>query len=137
PETSPDQRRLMTAVVVIRHLRQVVRTEAGLVCARPITNRVYRLFLQETGHPEPDGFDLPLPDDDPVIGAHASDAQVFAQWASAITDNKKAYRLVSRMHLESNDVRRAIAAAAPNAPVSRCPATVRARRQVGGELSDR
>jgi hypothetical protein len=115
PDTDQEQRRLMTAVVVLRHLRQLARTDAGLVCARPITNRIYRLFLQDTGFPEPDGFDPARPDDDLVVGVRGADAMMFAQWASAITENKTVYRLVTRIQLEHMDVRRAIAAAAPNA----------------------
>ncbi|MFI9383110.1 NACHT domain-containing protein [Kutzneria sp. NPDC052558] len=115
PDTSAEQRRLLTAVVVIRHLRQLVRTDTGLVCARPVTNRIYRLFRQDTGRPEPDAFDPSRPDEHLVVGVHASDALAFAEWASAITENKTVYRPVTRMQLENGDVRRAVAASAPNA----------------------
>ncbi|QUQ63780.1 NACHT domain-containing protein [Kutzneria sp. CA-103260] len=116
PDTNPEQRRLMTAVVVIRHLRQLVRTDTGMVCARPITNQIYRLFLMDTGRPEPDGFDPSSPDDHLVVGVHASDAATFAEWASALTEHQTVYRLVRRIELYNADVKRTIMASAPNAP---------------------
>jgi hypothetical protein len=55
-KTDPERRRLMTGVLVTRHLRYPIRTDSsGRVCVRPITTGLYWLYQQDIQGTAPDG----------------------------------------------------------------------------------
>ncbi|NUS85086.1 MAG: hypothetical protein HOY75_20725, partial [Streptomyces sp.] len=92
PVDSP-QRMLMTGVTLTRSLRQVVRLgEDTLVCARPVTKEVYRLFAAERGIPAAPGL-TDGPADDIAVGMTRTEALAFAEWVNARTGGDFGYRL--------------------------------------------
>ncbi|MEU5694180.1 NACHT domain-containing protein [Actinosynnema sp. NPDC020468] len=75
PAVPEDRRRHLGAVLVSRHLSQVVRAPSGgLVCVKPITPELYSLYRNHKGHGERRWY-----------GIWQEDALGFAEWASAIT----------------------------------------------------
>jgi predicted NACHT family NTPase len=55
PATSQERRRLITGVLLTRHLQQQIRTSTGTrICTRPITASLYQLFRDDTHTPAPD-----------------------------------------------------------------------------------
>jgi hypothetical protein len=91
PGGDPERRRLFAGSLLARHMRQRKRTTQGTqVCARPVTAEIYRLFLADTQGPEPDA---PLPETGVAVGMRSGDAVAFVQWASALSDGQRAYRL--------------------------------------------
>lgn len=92
----PDRRRLMAGVLVNRHLRNVVRTRAGMrVCANPITAGLYNLFRQDTHHPAPDIYSAAESDpDDSVVGVRGADAKAFVSWVNNVSGSQTPYQLV-------------------------------------------
>jgi NACHT domain len=107
-DTTPERRRLIAGVLATRHLRQLVSTDSGIrVCARPITNSIYGLFLKDTGLPGPDG---PIPSDDNsdeiAAGVWGTDAIAFSRWISQVTDSEITYRLPTREEMNSHEVQR-------------------------------
>lgn len=103
PSPHVEHRALLTRVVLSRHLARTIRTETGLVCAQPITGRVYRLFQLETGYPDPDGPGAA--DDEPVTGVRGRDATAFVCWVNESTAGQAAYRLPTRQELSSPALR--------------------------------
>ncbi|MCP9207276.1 NACHT domain-containing protein [Streptomyces sp. NEAU-Y11] len=87
------RRRLMTAITVMRELRQTVRLgETTLVCARPVTREIYRLFTEERDRPGAPG----LTDggaDDIAVGATQTEAGEFVDWVNSLAPDGDAYRL--------------------------------------------
>ncbi len=83
----------MTAITVLRELRQTVRLgETTLVCARPVTREIYRLFAEERDRPGAPG----LTDggaDDIAVGATQTEAREFVDWANSLAPDGDAYRL--------------------------------------------
>jgi formylglycine-generating enzyme required for sulfatase activity len=60
-----------------------VKIASFYIDAHEVTNRQFKYFLEETGHPKP-GFwhpDLDRPED-PVVGVSWSDAAAYASWAN-------------------------------------------------------
>ncbi|MGO4758598.1 hypothetical protein AB4212_60015, partial [Streptomyces sp. 2MCAF27] len=92
PVDSPE-RRLMTGVTLTRSLRQIVRLgEDTLVCARPVTKEVYRLFAAECRIPAAPGL-TDGPADDIAVGMTRTEALVFTSWVNARTGGEFGYRL--------------------------------------------
>lgn len=102
PGTDPERRRLLTGVLLIRHLDQQVTTQSGgRVCPLPISQSLYWLFLEDTGSHPPDG---PPPDktsDAPAVGMRADDAEAFVRWQNSLIGSETAYRLPT--HTEISD----------------------------------
>ncbi|MET7934188.1 NACHT domain-containing protein [Streptomyces sp. NPDC005322] len=98
---TPDSSRLMTAVAVERHLRRAVwLSEDTVVCARPITGPLYRLFAadhpQLVGPPDQEPPGGPTGGDaapDVVAGVPASAARAFPEWVNRVLDGRDHYRL--------------------------------------------
>jgi NACHT domain len=82
----PEERRaLMARVLLTRHLRQSIRTSTGgSVCPRPITSRLYWLFLQDaTSWPNPvRARELTTTRDEPIVGVRHIDAAGFISWVN-------------------------------------------------------
>jgi hypothetical protein len=105
----PERRSLLDGILVARHLRDTIRTEAGTrVCARPINRVVYGFFLQDTDNPPPDGPTEPA--DEPVTGVRANDAIAVVRWANDVTGGIPEYRLLTRTEIEDPAVQRALSA---------------------------
>ena len=92
PATSPERRRLITGVLVTRHLHQQIRVGNGTrVCARPIPASVFQRFREDTQTPPPDSpSPLPAGDDGLATGMRGSDATAFVRWVNAITGGEAA-----------------------------------------------
>jgi hypothetical protein len=117
PGEDPDSRRLMIGVLVARHLAPVVATSSGAtVCRKPVTNRIYHFFLEDTaarGVPRmPDAPPRPLPDPDGVAaGVRADDAIAFVEWVNDVTKGHQGlrrYRMPRRGELDDEAVRAAV-----------------------------
>jgi hypothetical protein len=109
PGTDDSRRNLAAAVLVTRHLRNMVRAgTGGRVCPRPITNKIYHLFRQEVPGPMPDSPKHFEPDDNPVLGVRRSDSAAFAQWAGQTAGGEQDYRLPSEDEINQPAVQRAI-----------------------------
>ncbi|NUS12382.1 MAG: NACHT domain-containing protein [Streptomyces sp.] len=85
--------RLMTAVTVRRQLRGVVWLgDSTLVCARPVTYTLFRLFRAE--HPAARAaFEVDGGADEPVLTVGARDAEELVHWVNAGLAGSSAYRL--------------------------------------------
>ncbi|NGY58265.1 NACHT domain-containing protein [Lentzea sp. NEAU-D13] len=112
PGSDPTMRGLMTRVVASRHLRKVVRTDQGTrVCTEPVTNRIYRLFLESQPHRTPDGpFGGP---DKPVQGVRQDDADVFVNWVNEGIAVEQTFRLVRLAELMSPPLAKKLDGLAP------------------------
>ena len=107
--TDPERCRLMTGVLLTRHLRQLIRTEnGGRVCARPITTGLYKLYQQDTQCPAPD---RPAPSesgtDEPITGVRGNDAAAFVHWANGIANNDTVYRMPTLAEIKDSALHRA------------------------------
>ncbi|MDW6062868.1 NACHT domain-containing protein [Streptomyces sp. FXJ1.4098] len=92
PVDSP-QRMVMTGVTLMRSLRSAVRLgEDTLVCARPVTKEVYRLFAAECGIPAAPGL-TEGPADDIAVGMTRTEAVAFVEWVNARAGGEFGYRL--------------------------------------------
>ncbi|MES4901855.1 MULTISPECIES: NACHT domain-containing protein [unclassified Streptomyces] len=99
PVDSP-RRRLMTGVTLARSLRQAVRLgEDTLVCARPVTKEVYRLFAAERDTPAAPGL-TDGPADDVAVGMTRTEAVAFVRWVNARAGGEFGYRLPTRAEAE-------------------------------------
>ncbi|MFD8377478.1 NACHT domain-containing protein [Streptomyces sp. NPDC059679] len=99
PVVSP-RRRLMTGVTLARSLRQIVRLgEDTLVCARPVTKEVYRLFAAERDIPAAHGL-TDGPADDIAVGMTRTEARDFVEWVNARAGGEFGYRLPTRAEAE-------------------------------------
>jgi hypothetical protein len=94
-DTSAEHRRLMATVLVNRHLRSfVLAGHDERICARPIGNRIYWLYLQDTRQPAPDRFPAEPPTvDSPVVGVWRADAIAFTGWINRIAGGQSTYKL--------------------------------------------
>ena len=116
PYADPRHRRLMTAVMLTRHLRDTIETDSGTrVCRRPVTVGAYQIFAEDMkarGQPRP--LDAPphTATDDPdqvAAGMRESDVTAFVGWANEITGGQSAYRLPSPAEIRHPPVRDAVA----------------------------
>ena len=109
PTTSQERRRLITGVLLTRHLRQQIRTSDGTrICTRPITASLYRFFREDTHTPAPDSPPSAAAGTEPVSGMRASDAAAFARWVNAVIGGEATFRLPSRAELDDPVARRLI-----------------------------
>ncbi len=101
PTTSQERRRLITGVLLARHLRQLIRTSDGTrLCTRPITASLYQFFREDTHTPAPDSPPSAATGTGPVSGMRASDAAAFVRWVNAVIGGEATYRLPSRAELD-------------------------------------
>ncbi|GGM83263.1 hypothetical protein GCM10011609_18970 [Lentzea pudingi] len=93
-------RNLMVQVVVSRYLRRLVRTGEGTrLCAEPVSNRIYQLFLDVHPHCSPD---VPLgAPDEPVRGVWGDDALSFVEWVNRLSPGVT-FRLPRQEELRSS-----------------------------------
>ncbi len=71
--------------------RRHERTAGGVqLCARPVPAEIYRLFLADTGTPEPDA---PPAESGIAVGMRGDDAGAFVRWATALAGGQQNYRL--------------------------------------------
>lgn len=114
-DTDPEQRRLMTAVLITRHLGTLIRTSGGArVCVRPIPASIYWLYLQDTHAPAPEGSVRIEPGRNaPITGVRGSDAAAFVHWVNRITGGEPVYRLPNRVEINDPAVHNALNALAP------------------------
>jgi hypothetical protein len=91
PGADQSRRRLFAGILLARHMRQRERTARGSqICTRPVPAEIYRLFLADTGTPEPDA---PLAKSGVAVGMRGDDAVAFVQWASSLHPEHQNYRL--------------------------------------------
>ena len=109
PTPSQERRRLITGVLLARHLRQQIRTTDGTrICTRPITASLYQFFREDTHTPAPDSPLSAAAGTEPASCMRASDAAAFARWVNAVIGGETTYRLPSRSELDDPVVRRLI-----------------------------
>ncbi|WP_176611518.1 NACHT domain-containing NTPase [Actinomadura sp. WMMB 499] len=95
-DADPERQRLITAVKAARALRETIRlTDDTAVCARPVTNELYALFLQAERaegryHPDSPGHRA---SGEPVVGMWAEDAERFVAWLNGLFADGTTYRL--------------------------------------------
>jgi NACHT domain len=93
-ETDPERRRMLTGVLLVRHLEQQVTTQSGgRVCPHPLRQSLYWLFLQDTGNPAPDSLAPGQTSERPAVGMRAEDAEAFVRWQNGIIGSEQAFRL--------------------------------------------
>lgn len=117
-DTDPERRRLMTGVLLTRHLRHLIRTDSGgRVCARPITAALYHLYQQDTqGHAPERPIHFESGPERPIMGVRGSDAVAFVHWVNAITGGDTVYRLPIFAEIDDPALRRVFATPAPGSP---------------------
>jgi hypothetical protein len=107
-DTEPGRRRLMAGVLATRHLRRFTTPVGGIhMCTRPVTRRIYRLFLQDNGLPGMNG-PAPANEDEVATGVWGVDALAFTQWLNQVTESQTPYRLLKRAEIDNIDVRRTL-----------------------------
>jgi hypothetical protein len=85
PGCVPDHRRLIAGVQAARLVRQALTTDSGTrICARPVPEDLYWLFLTDTQSPQPDSPCVPGTDQ-PATGIWGTEAQSFIKWLNSIT----------------------------------------------------
>jgi hypothetical protein len=112
PGADLERRRLVTRILVTRQLRHVTSlSNGGHLCAQPITNKVYQIFVYDMKargqNREPDG---PWPVsgiDEAVIGVRAGDAIAFVAWVNDVIGDT-AYRLPTRGEVNDPSTRIAL-----------------------------
>lgn len=111
PGTGAERRDLLARAILTQHLRDVVRAgDGGQVVARPVTVRLYRLFLRYAPEQLLDGRWLDgRADDDPVVGVRAEGALALIQWINDLTNGTRAYRLPTRTEFDDPAVRGTLA----------------------------
>jgi NACHT domain len=91
------RRRLMTGVTLARHFRDVVRlTDDALVCARPVSESVYRLFLAENRQFTAFGRPLRAADDSQILDVSGEAAARLVSWVNDVIGGESRYRLLRR-----------------------------------------
>ena len=106
-DADPERRRLMTGILITRHLRRVIPlANGGYLCVHPITKGIYRLFLHDmkvrgqNRAPDSSSF-TGSSDKDVVTGVRGEDAVVFVNWVNDLIGDP-IYRLPTRE--ETNDL---------------------------------
>ncbi|WP_413101193.1 NACHT domain-containing protein [Streptomyces sp. Inha503] len=88
-----SRRRLMTAVTVMRWLRDTVRVgEDTLVCARPVTWQIFGLFAAEKFPPTARGLG-DGPPEAAAVGMTREQAGAFVRWLNGLLPEDVDYRL--------------------------------------------
>jgi hypothetical protein len=107
PETNRERRRLVIGALLTRHLTQQIKASDGSrICVNPITTRLYRFFMHDTGLPPPDGSKEGSKGGGLASGLHASDARAFVQWVNLVTERSVIYRLPNDTALADAAVQR-------------------------------
>ncbi len=115
PTTSQERRRLITGVLLARHLRQQIRISDGTrICTRPVTVSLYQFFREDTHTPPPDSPLSAAAGTEPASGMRASDAAAFTRWVNAVIGGEATYRLPSRAELDDPVTQRLIVFRTPN-----------------------
>jgi hypothetical protein len=115
PDADQARRRLSAGILLVTHMRQRERTAGGnQICTRPVPAEIYRLFLADTGTPEPD---VPQTESGIAVGMRGDDAAEFVRWASAIHADWQNYRLPLVAELEEIAARQRI----PSLPSGQLP----------------
>ncbi|MFD9704742.1 NACHT domain-containing protein [Lentzea sp. NPDC059081] len=96
-----DVRNFITRVVLSRHLRRLVRTDAGThICMEPVPSRIYRLFLGSGPHSAPE---VPLGNpDEPARSMWFGDALAFVDWLNRTAASELTFRLPRVKELTSS-----------------------------------
>jgi hypothetical protein len=109
PATGQERRRLITGVLLARHLRQQFRTRDGSrICTRAITASLYEFFRDDTHTPPPDCQPSATTGTELASGMRAADAATFVSWVNAVIGGEATYRLPSRAALDDPEARRLI-----------------------------
>jgi NACHT domain len=93
------RRRLITSVKASRALRDVIRLGEDIaVCAKPVTNEIYSIFLRDQlalgFHPSPHpGMTQAADGDLPAVGMWGSEAARFVDWLNSLFDDGTVFRL--------------------------------------------
>jgi hypothetical protein len=91
--TRSSARRLMAAVTATRLLSESVRLgNDTLLCARPVSQEVYQLFIEDTGR----RVGPPLLEGSPdaaAVGIPQQDVAPFLEWLNGLLEGAAAYRL--------------------------------------------
>jgi hypothetical protein len=116
PDTNPERRRLLTGVLLIRHLDQQVTTQSGgRLCPLPISQSLYWLFLKDTGNHSPDGPPPSKMSDAPAVGMRADDAEDFVRWQNSLIGSEAAYRLPTQTEVSDRSAHRLLLPAGSDA----------------------
>ncbi|CDR09946.1 NACHT domain-containing protein [Streptomyces iranensis] len=106
-----SRRRLMTAVTVMRWLRDTVRLgEDTLVCARPVTREIFGLFAAEKFPPTGRGL-VEGPPEAAAVGMTREQAGAFVRWLNGLLPEDVGYRLPTEAEVADPGFR--LAAPAP------------------------
>ncbi len=117
-DTDPERRRLVTGVLLTRHLRHLIRTgNGGRVCARPITTGLYTLYRQDTQDLGPERHTHSESSvEEPITGVSGRDAAAFVCWVNSITSSDTVYRLPSRMEIKDSVLSQVFTPSKPGMP---------------------
>jgi NACHT domain len=121
PGTDPERRRLLTGVLLIRHLdRQVTTQSGGRICPYPISQSLYWLFVQDAWEAHlPVGPPVDESSDAPVVGMNAIDARAFIRWQNSVIGTEEAYRLPTLAEISDKPAHRLLLPTALD-PVGKC-----------------
>jgi hypothetical protein len=105
--TESERRRLMIRIIVTRELARTITLESGTsVCASPLSDAVYRLFLSDypklACHLVRDRSNLRTRHkaSESAIGMWASDALLCIQWLNQHLDSSGSYRLPNQAEVD-------------------------------------
>ncbi len=105
--TDPERRRMITRVLLTRHLHQQISTrDNSQICARPITADFYWLFLRSAQHSVPHGPPLTKMGDKPATVMYGDDVVALVHWVNDLTGGGTAYRLLSPAEIDETAVQR-------------------------------
>lgn len=110
PGTESHRRRLMTRVMVSRHLSKLIPVgDTGRICARPATMAIYQLFAMDTQREMPaDSLSFMVAADTPMVGVPESTASAFVCWVNEVTGGEPGYRLPTCAECAEPAVQRAL-----------------------------
>jgi hypothetical protein len=111
--SDPALLRLTAGITVTRHLRDRVGVAPdAYICIRPITERIYRIFLEHTKASRKDRvpdwpeLDDSIVDNEIALGMRGLDALAFIAWVNDLTDAEPMYRLPTRLEVDDFATRR-------------------------------
>ncbi|MEU5894464.1 NACHT domain-containing protein [Streptomyces sp. NPDC047461] len=117
-----ERRRLMTAVTLTRHLRETVYvSDDARLCARPITQEIYRLFAADLPEPAVSARHMDGSPGETAVGMHRQEASAFVSWVNGLLPGEAGWRLPTESEVRDPAFR--LVARAPHHTVWHLPSS--------------
>lgn len=101
-DTDPFRHRLLTSVLLTRHLRHTIETVDDHRCIQPIPAMLYQLFLEDErtrGRDRTPDASMPKDPDDAATGVRGEDALALVDWINNLVDDAL-YRLPTAAEID-------------------------------------